>query len=543
MMKTLKVVPALLMLMILALITGCNGEKDGPNIPGPATISEGIIGKWLLATSTDKEWTVYEFKESQQMTSEWFVNNTLISGGGSFFTNDEKSSLTGSINYDRGNYVYFDWIVNKIQAFQVDIDVYSGDDGNQYLFTSSLYRIVGEVEGEQGSSFKPEYHKMIGTDDCSDFSAIEGSIVSVNEDGEIECLESGSTYVTFNTPAGRAAVRIIVLDKRLSFSENILGAWVTDNKGFVWERDVFGEDGYFYAQWSREVIYPTSDESAQGKYTVNEAEKIISISAKTPYNQKLNVQYHVTQIDRFSFNADIYSGGDKTGTYYYQRVLSSLTIGSGNSEQPNYNALVGSYRITGFHSHDDKVATVDEKSGLIKGISKGMTYIDVITNNGTGVVEVTVSDENLASDLFPDYSVLVGMTKYEVIKKMGREPDLVKDESQSFFFYDNKGIAIVSAYYTDFVNLFDNVKSVVTMFDDTLTEKQITEYLKNKYPYYPEYSKDDELLFIPENQEIVIYYMPKDKMIMYISATESTRGVVPGDIIAELKIGTRSIKR
>ncbi len=543
MMRTLKVVPALLMLMILTLFTGCNGEKEELDVPEPANISEGIIGKWLLATSSDKEWTVYEFEKSQLMTSEWFVNNMLLSGAGSFFTNDEKASLTGSINYGLGDNVYLDWIVKKMQAFQVDIDIYGGEEGNQYLLTSSLYKIVGEVDGEQGIPFKPEYRKMIGTDDCSDFSVIDGTIATVNGDGEIECLEPGTTYVTFNTPAGRAAVQIIVLDKMLSFSENILGTWVTDNKGFVWERDVFGEDGYFYAQWSREVIYPTSDESAQGKYTVNDAEKIISISAKTPYNQKLNVQYHVTQIDRFSFNADIYSGGDKTGTYYYQRVLSSLIIGSGNSEQPNYNALVGSYRITGFHSHDDKVATVDEKSGLIKGISKGMTYIDVITNNGTGVVEVTVSDENLAPDLFPDYSVLVGMTKSEVIKKMGREPDLVKDESQSFFFYDNKGIAIVSAYYTDFVNLFDNVKSVVTMFDDTLTEKQITDYLKNKYPYYPEYSKDDELLFIPENQEIVIYYMPKDKMIMYISATESTRGVVVGDIIAELKIGTRSIKR
>lgn len=653
-MRNLKVILTLFMLMTLAVFTACHDEKDDPTIqPTPTTLSEGIVGKWLLATSTNQEWAVYEFKKSQQMTSEWFVNNTLISGTGSFFTNDEKSTLSGTINDGRGTYIYLNWAANKIETYQIDIDVYGGDDGNQYLTATSLYKIIGEQEGEFGSTFMPEYHKFAGTNDCSDFVSIDESIAKVGTTGEIECLRAGSTYVKFNTPAGWAVIKLIVSDKIMSFSENILGTWVTDNKGYMWERDIFGEDGYFYAQWSREVIYPTSDESAQGTYTVNEIAKTISVSAETPYQQKLTSEYRITKIDKFSFDADIYSNGDKTTTIYYQRVLASITIEPQESEQPNYYSFVGASQISGYSSHDNKVATVDENSGLIIGNSKGITYIDVKTNNGTGVIEVTVKggaipydfqncvakpasmvkdmlgtpyyeDEtsiiyhnltsaidlvgvsldsfsglvkgititynsnvkvsdvtsildatfipftsqttetfkaymdtkdradatigvtwdttsrrltyvNLATDLFTDYSLLIGMTKNEVISKMGREPDRSNDQSQNYFFYDNKGIKIVSAYYTDFINIFDKVRSVVTMFDDTLTVEQITNYLKKKYPYYPEHSTDEELVFIPESQTMIIYYMPKDGMIMYMSASNSSNAASRSSIIEHFK--------
>lgn len=665
-MKQIKLTSAFLVLIMALVITSCHDENDEPEIiQTPTTLSEGIVGEWLLASSDDQEWTVYEFKQSQQMTSEWFVNNALVSGVGSYFTNDEKLSITGTINDGRGNYIYIDWIAKEIQAYQIDIDIYGGADGNQLVSSNSLYKIVGTQEVEYNSTFDPDYRKFTGTNECSGFTSMDESIVSVNSSGTIECVGAGSTYIIFNTPAGHACLKIVVSDKVLTFSENILGTWVTDNKGYLWERDVFGQDGYFYAQWSREVIYPTSDESAQGNYTINEANKTITVSAKTPYGQRHNSEYRITKIDRFSFNADTYSGGDKTGTFYYQRILSSIQIDPNGSEQPNYSGLVGFSKISGYNSHDEKIATVDKTTGLITAISKGITYIDVITNNGTGVIEVNVSggaipyafeecigqapsklkemlgtpyyedettiiyknltntidmvgasidsfsglikgititynsnikvDEvtsmldatfipytsqttstfkaymdtaeradasigvtwdiptktltyvNLATDLFTDYSVLIGMTRSQVISKMGKEPDSTNDQSQSFFFFDNKGIMIVSAYYTDFVNNYDNVRSVVTMFDNTLTVEQITNYLKKKYPYYPEYSTDEELVFVPEGHAMEIYYMPKDKMIMYISTASSTdaaaKSMSKAAVAKKLKANMRTVKR
>lgn len=393
-MKCLKPYLAFFMLMASFGLTACHDEKNMPDIiQTPVPISESIAGKWLLATSNNREWTVYEFKPSQQMTIEWSVNNSKVSGSGSYFTNDEKSSLTGTIINDQGKYIYLDWIVKRVQAYQIDIDIYGGEEGNQFLYSDALYKILGSQEMEYGSKAVPDYRKYTGTDECSGFISMDESVVAVNSSGEVECVGVGSTYLVFNTPTGHACIKVTVSDRIMTFSENMLGTWITEVKGYIWEKDVFGQDGYFYSQWSREGIYPTSDESAQGTYMIDEAAKTITVSATTPYNQKLNAEYKVTRIDKYSFNADIYSGGDKTGTFYYQRLLGSISIEPKESSQPNYLSMTGSSQISGFNSHDDGIATVDKTTGLVTGISKGITYIDVITANGTGVIEVSVGNK------------------------------------------------------------------------------------------------------------------------------------------------------
>ena len=101
----------------------------------------------------------------------------------------------------------------------------------------------------------------------------------------------------------------------------------------------------------------------------------------------------------------------------------------------------------------------------------------------------------------------------------------------------------MSAYYTDFVNDYDNVHSVVTMFDDTMNETEITNYLKKKYPYYPEHSSDTELVFIPEGHLMEIFYMPKDKMVMYISTTSSSQSDSKAAVAAKLRKSIKSVNR
>lgn len=391
-MKSTNLITSAFILILLQVISACQKDKNELEIIQDKTyISKVILGEWLLASSNSEEWTVYEFEQSQQLKSNWFVNKSLDTGNGMYFTNDEKSSLTGTINDGNNNYTYIDWIAKNIQAFQIDIDIYGGADGNQFQSSNSLYKIVGTQDAEYNSDLVIDYRKYTGTNECSEFTSMNESIVSVNSTGQIKCIGAGSTYVIFKTPVGHACIKINVSDKILTFAENIIGTWVTDVKGYVWERDVFGVDGYFYAQWSREIIYPTSNESSQGHYSINEANKTITVSAQTPYLQKINSEYRITKIDKFSFNTDIYSGGDKTGTFYYQRILSSITMPVNGSEQPNYLDMVGASLITGYSSHDEKIATVNKSSGFITGISKGITYIDVITNNGTGVIEVNVN--------------------------------------------------------------------------------------------------------------------------------------------------------
>ena len=56
--------------------------------------------------------------------------------------------------------------------------------------------------------------------------------------------------------------------------------------------------------------------------------------------------------------------------------------------------LVVKPTILRFKSHDTAIAKVDLKNRLITGIKSGQTYIDVVTTEGTAVVEVNVTDNS-----------------------------------------------------------------------------------------------------------------------------------------------------
>ncbi len=383
-------------LLFITFTSCCKDDKNEPGIVDESRpIDEAIVGNWLLASSTAEEWTVYEFTKGGLVSSEWFVNNSLLTGSGTYFTNKGNATLTGTIFDDRGKQIRLDWEMTSSQIFQVDLKIFGGQDGNQLIGTTSLYKILGSQEYTTGTNLIPDYRGYTGTKDCSNFLSLDEDIITANvSSGEIECINEGQTFITFDTPVGKAVLKITVVqsDEPLPLAENILGTWVTDytTNGWTWERDTFGPDGYYYAQWSREVIHPTSNESAQGTYTTDEAKKIIYVQAETPYHKKLTAEYRITQIDRYSFNTDIYSGGDKTQSFYYQKVLTTVSIDPTFTSQPDYQSLVGRSRISGYNSHDTKVATVNPTTGLITAISPGITYIDVITNQGTAVVEVEV---------------------------------------------------------------------------------------------------------------------------------------------------------
>ena len=384
--------PILILTSLCAVFTASSCKNDNENPEQPVTsqpVAQAILGKWLLASSTATQWTTYEFKDFQ-LSSSWMVNGVVQSGTGNYFSNDEKASLTGTIVDRHENYRYLDWIITGVSAFQIDVNIY-GNNGNQLIGSDALYKIIGSQESERGTRIKPDYRIFAGTPDCSDFRSVDEAVAKVDAaSGEIECIAEGSTFIVFTTPGGKAVLTLSVKDKIISLLENIQGTWVADVKGVVWERDQFGPDGYFYAQWSREIIYPTSGESAQGTYSVDEAKKIIYVNARTPYNQPLSSEYRITDIYRYSFNTDVISGGDKVGVLYYQKILESITLAPGKTAMPDYSSLVGAVSIAGFNSHEEKTATVNQASGLITAVAKGITYIDVRTPLGVGVIEVNV---------------------------------------------------------------------------------------------------------------------------------------------------------
>ena len=645
-----------LLLIICPLLTAScsDDDKNEPEIP-TQNVAKNIVGRWLLSTSDADNWISYEFTETSRINAD--IAQSGYYGSGTGFYSIETDKISGSYTTDRGQTFYLDWKVTEIAPFEIDIDIY---DGNTYIGDAEIYRILSDVTVEAGTPTTPDFKKICGTNNVSEFKSLDKSMVTVDAaSGELTGVKDGITFVTFETPNGTAAMKVTVSGNMKTFAELLVGAWVYDAPAEKnWERYTYADNGYLSVQWATYDGVYDLNESKQTMYKIDGETVTFTLNIDAG---QMNMRFETESINDFNWTYNAYDGTHFNGKYTVQRVLESITLSPQEVKTPAYRSLVGNVLIQGYKSHNDAVAKVND-SGEITALSKGRTYIDVTTNKGIGVIEVIVDagaipmafeefigvpptkvresfgdkpyyeDEtmiiykdftpdidmigftldswtgnvkgivitykstvdtaqvttilnatfipftsqttetfkaymdsanrsdatvgvtwdiskltltyvDLATDLFTDYSILIGMTRSEVIGKMGREPDSSNDQSQSFFFFDKKGIAIVSAYYTDFVNDYDNVRSVVTMFDDTMDETEITNYLKKKYPYYPEHSSDTELVFIPEGHLMEIFYMPKDKMVMYISTATSSQSDSKAAVVAKLRKSIKSNNR
>ena len=87
--------------------------------------------------------------------------------------------------------------------------------------------------------------------------------------------------------------------------------------------------------------------------------------------------------------------------------MKSYEIERGERILPDYATLVQT-DIRGFKSHNTQILRVDEGTGEITAVGPGLSYVDVITEEGTAVVEINVAG------LWPDYTTNLGQTMEEV---------------------------------------------------------------------------------------------------------------------------------
>lgn len=472
--KRLEKIMAMLFAAVLLLAnTSCDPDPDPAPTPSEP-LSTTLIGEWLLASSDASQWTTYEFK-SASLHSQTYTNHFRNEWSGYYIINDETKVISGSLQDSRGSVNYIEWQLTDAKALQLNIDIY-GNSGNTLIGSSSLYKILSTQEMQEGGRLKPDYQRYTGTKNISGFRSIDEGIAIVDEvSGELTAVGEGTTFICFNTADGTAALRVNVTASELVLSKNILGTWITQIEGQMWERDTFGEDGYFFAEWSHKIIVPTADETAQGTYTVNDKTNIISVRATTPYDQVFSPEYRIKNYDKFSFNVDAYIGGDFGGSLYYQRRLSSETIAPGATLQPNYQSLVGNTEIRGYKSHDNSVATVSP-TGEITAVNNGMTYIDVDTPQGVGVVEVIVKDDSIPYD----FQSLLGQPVSAVHEMFGSDPYL-EDNEYVAYMNVHPDISMVGVLLDSWTGL---VKGVTVSFKSSVSVNGITAALDRNYiPY------------------------------------------------------------
>ena len=646
----------LLLLVSPLLLTGCPDPRIAPDLPS-IEIADNIVGRWLLSTSDAENWVVYEFTSSSRILTEIMQKSYYETGTG-YYSIDENA-VYGRYVTDRNQQYDVDWKVTEIKPFELEVAIY---DDNIYIGQALTYRILADESIEIGQTSTPAYEKISANKNVSDFRILDKSIATVDSTtGEITGVKEGITFVIFSTSYGTASIKITVEGKVKTFAEQIVGTWVYDAPD-DWEYLTYTEDGYVYAKWQTNDGMYNLDETGQGRYTI--VGQTVSFTLTSSVG-KMSMKFETETITNFDWTyRSIGSGGSVTGKYTVQRILESKNMSPEETYTPDYQSYIGSLHIQQFKSHNESVAKVNA-SGMVTAVAKGRTYIDVVTANGCGVIEIivdggaipiafeecigkfpsaikeilgsnpyhedteiiyykdyspliktlgvsldtwtgkakavviqyqpdvntnqvtsilnstfipfmgpttdtykaymdTAERENasigvtwdiptytltyvdLFTDLFTDYSVLIGLNRKQVIDKIGRKPEYESDNSQMFFFDDTTNISEVFLSYTDYEqnSNSDTVHGVITTLKQTLAIEEITKFLKRKYNYFPEYSSEEELVFISKGNEMAIYYQLKDYTVMYVPFTTRTRGESEKDAIRmKLKENLKHLNR
>ena len=418
---------SLLLAMMLAIcnlaFTGCKDEHDEPK-PEQLNVAENIIGNWLLASSTANEWATYEFTETSRINVIAFENNKLQSGTGFYWIDEDKASVTGNFDYGDGQLpVYIDWIVEKVQPFELTLRLYND---NQYLGNSSIYRILSNVTVEVNGISEINFKAICGTDNVSDFNILDSSVASISSAGELSGLKVGQTYLTFKTQGGIAAIMIEVSPAPKTFAELVVGTWIYDKASEKeWQSTTFVSDGYVDVKWANPYSYNTI-ETANGYYTLSDEDCVFS--TKTPYNMTINQKWVTEEINDFIWTYQCFSDNQSVGKYTGHRLLGTVTLKPGDTTTPEYSNLTFGYDVVGFSSNAETIATVTE-DGEITAVNYGRTYINVNTAKGAGYFEV-----NVEMPVIPyDFAKCVGENLSKVKDVLGSNPDYSTSTMIAYF--------------------------------------------------------------------------------------------------------------
>lgn len=443
------------------------------------TFAELLVGTWVYDSPKEKTWERYTYEDNGYAYIQWATYDGI-------YNLNESSQGLYSIE-DQTVSVTVNSTTGQMNMRMVTESIndlnwtYAAYDGSHMNGKYTVQRMLESVTLSPEGTSQPNYQSLVGTAEIQSYKSHNEAVATVSESGEITAKAKGRTYIDVNTSKGSGVVEVNVDGGAIPVAfEDCIG------KGISKVHEILGDKPYYEDETT--IIYKD----------------------------------FTSEIDMVGVSLDSQTG-----------LVKGVTI--------TYNSSVKTSQVTSILDATF-IPYLSQTTDTFKAYMDTAERADATVGVTWDIPNLTLTYVNLATDLFTDYSVLVGMDKAQVLKRMGREPDSSNDQSQSWFFFDNKGIMIVSAYYTDFINNYDDVRSVVTMFDDTLTVEQITNYLKKKYPYYPEYSSDDELVFVPEGHTMEIYYQPKQKMIMYISTATSSKANSRASI-NKLKMKAISIKR
>ena len=191
--------------------------------------------------------------------------------------------------------------------------------------------------------------------------------------------------------------------------------WVYDHPNIpTWEEWNVFDDGVMYYSNSTSFIYTFTNKDVKCRYVYNRDNGAFLIQTESLGT----VEGVISKWDNYEF-----TWKTNDGSFSYSCLLETDTIDKGATFEPSYSKLISDATISNYSSHNTTIADVDA-SGKITAKSQGRTYIDVVTDKGTAVVEVYVAkhEPKIVTDYESkngEYASLLGKDKSTIVEKLG----------------------------------------------------------------------------------------------------------------------------
>lgn len=439
-------------LCISLLLSSC--EKSDSNAYDD--ISAEIVGEWVYDDPSNNAWQSMKFIDEGRFfcysdnMEDWTETLKTIKRG--------SYSINGNmISASNGN-TYLDMSVSSINGYEFSTKF------NETNLVFKFHKVVMRSHLNYGESILPPYTELVDSKILG-YKSHDENIASVDSEGKIIAnVNNGRTYVDIITQSGTALIKVMIgkvddgdrnevspipngqgnvnlNDPELVVSKAIQGKWVWDKS--YWETINFLPNGKLYYSNSdaERGIY---NDNASGDYTVDDINRKISLKVVPNGGTQMILDLEIVSINKYSFTAKYYlSDGSSTGTYTYAKQLESIELLQGEKTTPEYNRMVeAKTNIIKFESHNSDIVEVNSETGELTSKKGGRTYIDVVTDEGTAVVEVLVK-----GFMAYNYADFIGKSKREVTNVF--EFLYTTDGDDIIYNYSDGSVASVSGLVKD----------------------------------------------------------------------------------------------
>lgn len=301
--------------------------------------------------------------------------------------------------------------------------------------------------------------------------------------------------------------------------------WIFDQPSESrWEKTQFKETGVFYSSYYDLALY-SIQENINGRYTLDSKGNILG-QWRLDTGELLNLDWTIISISGLNLSIKNNEAGLE---FTYSKLLSEIDIKSEESVTPDYEGLIpqtitkyksidkgvmANPKLKGFASHNSRIAEVDEYTGEIKAHAGGRTYIDVITTEGTAVIEV-----NVTGVLPYDYCDFLGADRNEIYAEFGNSPILDNDKQIVYLLSEGD----YEYLFFNFDNWTGKVKAVAVVAKDgcSFTDDEMRKYLSYAYHAYEKGTTDTKYAYInaetyDEATAGIIWY-PNDRQLVFVA--------------------------